>query len=67
MADWAAGPELGRPDHAGRAGLVLPAVLAHTPPAVLLIDRRSGQVTYANRAAVDIARQVRLPISVGQL
>ncbi len=46
------------------AGTALPAVLADVPVAVLLIDRKSGAVTYANRAAVEMAGNVRLPVDI---
>ncbi len=46
------------------ASTALPGVLADTPVAVLLIDRTTGTVTFANAAAVELAGQVRLPVPV---
>lgn len=43
---------------------LLPTVLSDTPAAVLLINRVDGLVTYANRAAIDLAGDVGLPIGV---
>ncbi|MGX5656563.1 SpoIIE family protein phosphatase [Geodermatophilus nigrescens] len=53
-------------EHAGGAGATqaLPAVLADVPVAVLLIDQKSGAVTYANTAAVEMAGNVGLPVEV---
>ncbi|SNS80450.1 PAS domain S-box-containing protein [Geodermatophilus saharensis] len=48
----------------GSAAAALPAVLADVPVAVLLIDRESGAVTYANTAAVEMAGNVRLPVDI---
>jgi PAS domain-containing protein len=48
----------------GNAGAALPAVLADVPVAVLVIDQHTGQVTYANAAAVEIAGNVALPVDV---
>jgi PAS domain S-box-containing protein len=45
-----------------RAGL--PGVLADVPVAVLVIDRASNSVTYANIAAVELAGNVGLPLDV---
>lgn len=42
---------------------LLPRVLGDAPIAVLLIDRTSGQVTYANAAALELAGDVRLPVA----
>jgi PAS domain S-box-containing protein len=42
----------------------LPGVLSEVPVAVLVIDRKSGAVTYANTAAVELAGNVRLPVDV---
>ena len=42
----------------------LPGVLAEVPVAVLVIDQRSGVITYANAAAVELAGHVRLPVDV---
>ncbi|MEI4273996.1 SpoIIE family protein phosphatase [Klenkia sp. LSe6-5] len=42
----------------------LPRVLGDSPVAVLLIDRASGQVTYANSAALDLAGDVGLPVAI---
>jgi PAS domain S-box-containing protein len=46
------------------ASTALPAVLSDVPVAVLLIDQKSGAVTYANTAAVEMAGNVRLPVDV---
>ncbi|PWW22236.1 PAS domain S-box-containing protein [Geodermatophilus normandii] len=46
------------------ASTVLPAVLSDVPVAVLLIDQKSGAVTYANTAAVEMAGNVGLPVDV---
>jgi PAS domain S-box-containing protein len=46
------------------AHTVLPGVLADVPVAVLVIDQRSGAVTYANAAAAELAGNVRLPVDV---
>jgi PAS domain S-box-containing protein len=46
------------------ATTALPAVLADVPVAVLLIDQKTGAVTYANTAAVEMAGNVRLPVDV---
>lgn len=43
---------------------VLPELLADAPGAVLLVERGSGQVTVANRAAHDLAGGVALPIGL---
>lgn len=43
---------------------LLPAVLGDTPTAVLLINRADGLVTFANRAAIELAGDVGLPIGV---
>ena len=53
-------------EHGSGAGAshALPAVLADVPVAVLLIDQKSGAVTYANTAAVEMAGNVRLPVDV---
>ncbi|WP_456913454.1 SpoIIE family protein phosphatase [Geodermatophilus sp. SYSU D00696] len=48
----------------GSAAAALPAVLADVPVAVLLIDQKSGAVTYANTAAVEMAGNVRLPVDI---
>lgn len=48
----------------GAAGAALPGVLAGVPVAVLLIDQKSGLVTYANDAAVELAGNVRLPVEI---
>nr|WP_246214738.1 SpoIIE family protein phosphatase [Modestobacter muralis] len=42
----------------------LPAVLGGSVVAVLLVDRRDGAVTYANRAAIALAGDVRLPVGL---
>jgi len=42
----------------------LPGVLSDVPVAVLVIDRKSGAVTYANTAAVELAGNVQLPVDV---
>jgi PAS domain S-box-containing protein len=49
---------------ARRASRALPGVLADVPVAVLVIDRTSGAVTYANTAAVEMAGNVHLPVDV---
>jgi PAS domain S-box-containing protein len=46
----------------GRASL--PGVLADVPVAVLVLDQRTGMVTYANTAAIELAGNVRLPIEI---
>jgi PAS domain S-box-containing protein len=51
------------PDSAG-ASAVLPEVLSQVPVAVLVIDQKSGAVTYANTAAVGLAGNVQLPVDV---
>ncbi|MGY1754711.1 SpoIIE family protein phosphatase [Blastococcus sp. SYSU D01042] len=48
----------------GDSGSLLPAVLGDTPTAVLLINRADGLVTFANRAAIELAGDVGLPIGV---
>jgi PAS domain S-box-containing protein len=48
----------------GSSAASLPGVLADAPVAVLLIDRHAGTVTFANTAAVEMAGNVHLPISV---
>jgi PAS domain S-box-containing protein len=48
----------------GTASAALPGVLADVPVAVLLIDRGTGSVTYANSAAVELAGNVRLPVDI---
>ena len=45
-------------------GSSLPAVLADVPVAVLVIDRLSSSVVYANTAAVELAGTVHLPVDV---
>ncbi|SDD35054.1 PAS domain S-box-containing protein [Geodermatophilus telluris] len=50
-------------EHDGSAA-ALPAVLADVPVAVLLIDHKSGSVTYANDAAIELAGDVRLPVDI---
>ncbi|SCX43402.1 PAS domain S-box-containing protein [Klenkia marina] len=42
----------------------LPRVLGDSPVAVLLVDRESGQVTFANAAALELAGAVRLPVAI---
>jgi PAS domain S-box-containing protein len=49
--------------HPGSRG-ALPAVLADVPVAVLVIDRTSNSVIYANTAAVELAGNVGLPVDV---
>jgi GAF domain-containing protein len=51
-------------DAAPGANAALPGVLADVPVAVLVIDRKSGSVTYANTAAVELAGNVQLPVDV---
>jgi PAS domain S-box-containing protein len=46
------------------AQAALPGVLVDVPVAVLVIDRAAGTVTYANRAAIELAGNVRLPVPV---
>ncbi len=53
----------GRDDEADGARQ-LPGVLVDVPVAVLVIDQKSGAVTYANTAAVELAGNVRLPVDV---
>jgi PAS domain S-box-containing protein len=50
----------------GRPGgqATLPAVLADVPVAVLVIDRATDTVVYANTAAVELAGNVALPVDV---
>src|SRR3712207_4586383 len=48
----------------GTGSTALPGVLADVPVAVLLIDRGTGSVTYANSAAVELAGNVRLPVDI---
>ena len=40
----------------------LPAILGDVPVAVLLIDRGTGEVTFANGAALDLAGKIALPV-----
>ena len=40
----------------------LPAILGDVPVAVLLIDRGSGEVTFANGAALELAGKIALPV-----
>jgi PAS domain S-box-containing protein len=47
-----------------RAQAALPGVLSDVPVAVLVIDQAAGTVTYANAAAIELAGNVRLPVSV---
>ncbi len=42
----------------------LPGVLADVPVAVLVIDRETSAVTYANTAAVELAGTVALPVDI---
>src|SRR5947209_6940564 len=52
-------------EHAdGGAYSALPGVLADVPVAVLVIDQRAGSVTYANRAAVEMAGNIGLPVDI---
>jgi PAS domain S-box-containing protein len=51
-------------DSVGRAQDILPGLLAEVPVAILLIDLDDSRVTYANQAAVDMAGQVHLPLSL---
>ncbi|MEU2350540.1 SpoIIE family protein phosphatase [Modestobacter sp. NPDC049651] len=46
------------------AQAALPGVLADVPVAVLVIDRATGTVTYANSAAIELAGSVRLPVAM---
>jgi PAS domain S-box-containing protein len=50
----------------GRARSVLPMVLSDVPAAILLIDVARQEVTYANRRAVAMAADQRLPSPVEQ-
>ncbi|MGY1803282.1 SpoIIE family protein phosphatase [Blastococcus sp. SYSU D00922] len=52
----------GQSGHTGQASL--PGVLADVPVAVLVIDRLTSSVVYANTAAVELAGNVRLPVDV---
>jgi PAS domain S-box-containing protein len=47
-----------------RAQAALPGVLSDVPVAVLVIDQAAGTVTYANTAAIELAGNVRLPVSI---
>jgi PAS domain S-box-containing protein len=47
-----------------RGQAALPGVLSDVPVAVLVIDQADGTVTYANTAAIELAGNVRLPVSV---
>ena len=60
----AASALVSRPGEGHTATTALPAVLADVPVAVLLIDQKTGAVTYANTAAVEMAGNVRLPVDV---
>lgn len=51
-------------DDAAGARASLPAVLADVPVAVLVIDRLTSSVVYANTAAVELAGNVHLPVDV---
>jgi PAS domain S-box-containing protein len=48
----------------GGARAALPGVLVDVPVAVLVIDQAAGTVTYANRAAVELAGNIGLPVDV---
>ncbi|HST99958.1 MAG TPA: SpoIIE family protein phosphatase, partial [Geodermatophilus sp.] len=51
-------------DGAAGARTSLPGVLSDVPVAVLVIDRLSSSVVYANTAAVELAGNVHLPVDV---
>ncbi|MFW3170348.1 SpoIIE family protein phosphatase [Geodermatophilus sp. CPCC 206100] len=53
-----------RHGRSGAASAALPGVLADVPVAVLVIDRGTGLVTYANTAAVEMAGNVALPVDI---
>ena len=46
------------------AQAALPAVLADVPVAVLVIDRATGAVTYANSAAIELGGDAKLPLAM---
>jgi PAS domain S-box-containing protein len=46
------------------AQAALPGVLSDVPVAVLVIDQTAGDVVYANKAAIELAGNVRLPVPV---
>ena len=46
--------------------ILLPRVLGDSSVAVLLVDQTSGEVTYANVAALELAGNVTLPIPIDQ-
>ncbi|SFO31767.1 PAS domain S-box-containing protein [Geodermatophilus obscurus] len=60
----AASALVSRPGEGHTSSTALPAVLADVPVAVLLIDQKTGAVTYANTAAVEMAGNVRLPVDI---
>jgi PAS domain S-box-containing protein len=60
----AAHAAVSRRDDAVPAPSALPGVLADVPVAVLVIDRKSSAVTFANPAAVELAGNVHLPVDV---
>ncbi|WP_369140137.1 PP2C family protein-serine/threonine phosphatase [Modestobacter versicolor] len=51
-------------DTQGAARAALPGVLGDVPVAVLVIDEAAGSVVYANRAAIELAGNVSLPVPV---
>ncbi|WP_233517646.1 SpoIIE family protein phosphatase [Geodermatophilus marinus] len=51
-------------ESSGTASAALPGVLSDVPVSVLVIDRGTGMVTYANRAAVELAGNVHLPVDI---
>jgi PAS domain S-box-containing protein len=51
-------------DDRRRAQAALPGVLSDVPVAVLVIDQDAGTVIYANTAAIELAGNVRLPVSI---
>ncbi|MGY1712481.1 SpoIIE family protein phosphatase [Geodermatophilus sp. SYSU D00758] len=51
-------------ESSGTASAALPGVLADVPVSVLVIDRGTGLVTYANTAAVELAGNVHLPVDI---
>jgi PAS domain S-box-containing protein len=60
----AAAAAVSRTDDGGHAQAALPGVLSDVPVAVLVIDQTAGDVVYANKAAIELAGNVRLPVPV---
>ena len=50
----------------GQVRDVLPHVLSDVPVAILLVDQDSGQVVFANPAAIHMAGDVGLPVALGR-